>query len=329
MKIDFEQLKKDISLPDFLITLGWKVVEGSSKSSPKMTNGNQTIVIKKNIKEQYTYWDVHSFNIKGRSVIDLMQQYILDYTGRLPSIREAAEAVLRFQMTQKIISPKESLYDVSNVALTQEEIVALIHQLKSYTGTYLQDRGISKEVLSSPVFSKTFYTREIKNKATTYHNVCVKMVDDTGLKAISQRNEGYKGIIGEKYSSLAFSDHDKTRPIDILFVGESILDCASHYQLKYLNSPLNILYASTEGTLTEGQAKLLIKLLSIQNISKLITIFDNDVNGYKYTAWLHNYLHHKNVNTEKMIEEELKQYVMQLPNTDFSQKKDWNEDINA
>lgn len=42
MKVDFNQIKTTISLPDFLLELGWKIVEGSSNSCPKMSNGTHT-----------------------------------------------------------------------------------------------------------------------------------------------------------------------------------------------------------------------------------------------------------------------------------------------
>ena len=59
MKVDFDKLKRDVSLPEFFLYLGWKFVSGSSNSSPKMSNGSDTVIIKKNSKDYYTYWDVH------------------------------------------------------------------------------------------------------------------------------------------------------------------------------------------------------------------------------------------------------------------------------
>lgn len=50
MKVDFDKLKREVSLPDFFLHLGWKFVEGSSNSSPKLSNGSQTVVIKKTKK---------------------------------------------------------------------------------------------------------------------------------------------------------------------------------------------------------------------------------------------------------------------------------------
>ena len=39
----------------------------------------------------------------------------------------------------------------------------------------------------------------------------------------------------------------------ILYIGESFIDCISHYQLCHSGSDLNLVYVSTEGTFTEGQ----------------------------------------------------------------------------
>ena len=87
MKVDFNQIKTTISLPDFLLELGWKIVEGSSNSCPKMSNGTHTIVIKRNSQNQYTYWDVHSDSVRGRSIMDLMQEHLFETTGKMPTLR--------------------------------------------------------------------------------------------------------------------------------------------------------------------------------------------------------------------------------------------------
>ena len=58
MKVDFNQIKTTISLPDFLLELGWKIVEGSSNSCPKMSNRNAYhSSSRRNSQNQYTYWD--------------------------------------------------------------------------------------------------------------------------------------------------------------------------------------------------------------------------------------------------------------------------------
>lgn len=329
MKVDFNRLKTEISLPDFLLNLGWKFVSGSSNSCPKMSNGTHTIVIKRNAQNQYTYWDVHSDNVRGRTIIDLMQEHLFETTGKQLTLREVGEILQNYINTNQIITPGNSRYDVSNTSMSTDELTMYLKQLMPYKGSYLQKRGISEESISSPVFKDIFLIREVKNKNTKYRNICVKMYNDKGVQAISQRNETFKGIIGGKFDCLAISNHDKSRPIDILYVGESIIDCISHYQLCHQNSALNLIYVSTEGTLTDGQKQLLRLIINKNEIKSLHSIFDNDKQGYKYTLWLDNSLRGKQHDVENMDDNELKKKAYQVMNADFSKQKDWNEDLKS
>ena len=329
MKVDFNKLKTEISLPDFLLNLGWKFVAGSSNSCPKMSNGTHTIVIKRNAQNQYTYWDVHSDNVRGRTILDMMQEHLFETTGRKPTLREVGEILQNYINTNQIITPENSRYDVGNTSMSTDELTTYLNQLMPYKGNYLQKRGISEESINSTVFKDVFRIREVKNKNTIYRNICVKMYNDKGVQAISQRNEAFKGIIGGKFDCLATSNHDKSRPIDILYIGESIIDCISHYQLCHTNTSLNLVYVSTEGTLTEGQMQLLRIILSKNEVKSLHSIFDNDKQGYKYTLWLDNNLRGMQHDVEQMDNDELRETAYLVKNTEFPQKKDWNDDLKA
>ena len=100
-----------------------------------------------------------------------------------------------------------------------DELQFYLSQLQPYKGNYLQKRGILKESIESRFFKDTLFIREVKNKGSVYRNVCIKMYNENGVQAISQRNETFKGIIGGKFDCLATSNHDKSRPIDILYIG--------------------------------------------------------------------------------------------------------------
>lgn len=343
MKVDFEKLKKEVSLPDLFIKLGWSIADGCSRSSPKFTNGNETVVVKKNKNDEYTYWDVHDHSKSGKTVLDLMTRYIYETTGKMPTIRQAGEEVQKYANNMEIVSPQDSKFSVSNSELSRNDLVALHHELKNYEGDFLDKRGISKETLSSPVFTNVFYTQNYKYKGRNYNNTCIELINDNGFQGISIRgykegNQSFKGIKGYKFGSIAVSKYDKSRPLDFIFVGESMIDNASHYQLKYLNSPKNVLYISTEGNITEGQIKLIDKLISVQlseenlkNIfDQVIYIFDNDTCGYRYALKLDGYLkEHKIPDIEHLTTEELKVLVDQLPNTDLPQLNDWNDELKA
>ena len=339
MKVDFDKLKREVSLPDFFLHLGWKFVEGSSNSSPKLSNGSQTVVIKKNKKDFYTYWDVHHDETRGKTIIDLMQQHIYDQTGKMPSLREVGEAIQNYVNNNEVILSQNSKYEVSNAALDSAQLAYLNNQLRPYNGDFLQKRGISQETLSSPVFSGVFTSREYKKDGKVYNNTCVRLINQNGFQGISQRGiraedgKSFKGISGNKFDSIVVSRHDNTRPIDHIYVCESMIDGASHYQMKLQGTPKNLLYISTEGNITQGQMEVIKLLLSKQNIndiSKQLTyIFDNDKNGYKYALKLDGFLKGEEVNIESLSSEELKEKIIHLPNVELSIESDWNDDLKA
>ena len=180
MKVDFNQIKTAISLPDFLLQLGWKFVSGSSNACPKMSNGTHTIVIKRNAQNQYTYWDVHSDSIRGRSILDFMQEHLFETTGKMPTLREVGEILQKYINTNQIVTPEQSRYEVGNTSLNQNELQFYLNQLKPYNGNYLQKRGIRKESIESKVFQNTFFIREVRNKGSVYRNICVKMYSEKG-----------------------------------------------------------------------------------------------------------------------------------------------------
>ena len=339
MKVDFDKLKRDVSLPEFFLYLGWKFVSGSSNSSPKMTNGSNTVVIKKNSKDYYTYWDVHG-EARGKTIIDLMQQHIYDQTGRMPSLREAGEAVQNYVNNKEVVLSQDSRFGVSNAKLDPNQLAFLNSQLKPYQGDFLQKRGITQDTLSSPVFSGVFTSREFRKDGKVYNNTCTRLINQNGFQGISQRGirpedgKSFKGISGNKYDSIVVSKHDKTRPIEHIYVSESMIDAASHYQMTLPNTEKNILYISTEGNITQGQMDVIKLLLSKQNINNIndqVTyIFDNDSNGYKYTLKLDTFLKGQELpNIEGLPVEELKEKVLQLPNVDLSVNGDWNNDLQA
>ena len=147
MKVDFDKLKRDVSLPEFFLYLGWKFVSGSSNSSPKMSNGSDTVIIKKNSKDYYTYWDVHG-EARGKTIIDLMQKHIYDQTGRMPSLREAGEAVQNYVNNKEVVLSQDSRFGVSK----REELLK-IHYLHRYFPGYspLGNTGKMEKSIIIPV----------------------------------------------------------------------------------------------------------------------------------------------------------------------------------
>lgn len=327
MKVNFEELKTKISLPDFLIHIGWSFTSGTSPARPKMTDGNQTIVIKKNNANHYTYWDVHDESSRGNTILDAMSRHLFNQTGKQPSLREVGEILQNYLDNNIIASPDNSKYKVDTASLSESELSFLRRQLKDYSGNYLANRGIADTTLASNVFAGVFKIRNFQKDGITHHNVCTEMYNRKGFQGISQRNIEFKGILGSKFDCLTTSKHDNTRPIDTVYIGESIIDCISHYQLKNLDNPKNILYLSSEGTLTEGQTSLIKYLVEKHNIKDIVSIFDNDDNGMKYSVQLNISLEGKDIKIENLTSDEIKNTFNGLRNIDIPTLKDWNEDL--
>ena len=225
-----------------------------------------------------------------------MQKQLYEQTGKMPSLRQVGEALQNFLNNHEIITTNNSTTKVTDASLDKSQLSILRNELKTYSGDFLGKRGIKSETLESPVFKDVFFSRKYKMLRKDYYNTCVIMQNASGFQGISQRGyyengNSFKGIIGNKYGSLAVSNYDQSRPIDLILIGESMIDNVSHYQMKLLNSNKNVVYVSTEGNITQGQIELIDFLLSHNNITditnQLMYIFDNDLNGYKSVSYTH------------------------------------------
>lgn len=336
MKVDFNKLKTEISLPDLLLHFGWSFAPGTSSAAVKMTNGTDVYIIKKNKQGQQTYWDLHGTD-RGKSCLDFMQQQLYKQTGKMPSLREVGEALQNFLNNHDIVTTNNSTIKVTDGSLDRNQLTTLWHELKPYSGDFLEKRGIKPETLNSLVFKDVFYSRRYKVLRKDYYNTCVKLQNASGFQGISQRaydqnGESFKGIKGNKYGSIAISNYDSSRPIDLILVGESMIDNVSHYQMSLLNSNKNVVYISTEGNITQGQIELIDFLLSHNNVTdianQVMYIFDNDLNGYKYAIKLDTYLKEKVIpEIEHLTADQAKELAIKLPNIILPTLKDWNEDL--
>lgn len=155
MKVDFNQIKTTISLPDFLLELGWKIVEGSSNSCPKMSNGTHTIVIKRNSQNQYTYWDVHSDSVRGRSIMDLMQEHLFETTGKMPTLRKVGEILQNYINTNRITTPEKACMKSVTQAWERTNCISTYANYKPTKETISQKRYFERKH-RKPVLQRHF-----------------------------------------------------------------------------------------------------------------------------------------------------------------------------
>lgn len=286
MKVDFNKLKTEISLPDFLIEhYGFTPDKGSSKLYPKLKSPNgQVLVIKRNQNGIYTYFDIHDDRIKGKTILDFMQQEVADKTGKYPSLREVGEILQGYINSGQTILPEKSVFMVCREIINQDEIFSILTGLKPLKDTsFLVSRGIDENVLKQKEWDGVFFENSFLNKedGTAYKNTCVKLFNTKGVEGISQRNHFFKGALGNRYDCVAASIFNKEKPIDNLYIGESMIDCISHYQM-YHKKGSNDLYISSEGQITEGQITTINDVLTHYKVNCICPIFDNDKAGASY-----------------------------------------------
>ena len=295
MKYDFNKYKTEISLPDFLRdVLGWKHVEGSTFKNPKMQSpiDSQTIVIRKNPKGHYTYFDVHNDKIKGASILDLMQQHIFETTGKFPTLSEVGKMLQGYIDGGKTVLPKDSNYSLDNQLLDTNFVLKMIMNSKPVHANtkFFENRGFDLNVLNTSEWKDVFFEHEqpyqdpISKTTKVHNNICCRLSNVKGIAGISQRNEAFKGCMSQRYDALAYSNFDKSKAIDKLHIGESIFDMLAHYQMNYFNQGknLNVLYVSSEGALTEGQIGTIQRIFRDYEVKSTELNFDNDKAGLLY-----------------------------------------------
>lgn len=287
MMKDLNEYKTKISLPDFLIdNYKFEPVEGSSACYPKLKSRDtgQTIVVKMNKNGNYTYFDIHDDTIKGKSILDFLQNE-LSQNGKLPSLYSIALILDNYIKSGQVVNPDNSRYYLtksdSDLSLLLKEIEPLRDK------SFLMSRGVSEEILGFRPFKDVFFERSFFKNEQVYKNTIVKMFNKSGVAGLSQRNFEFKGCLVSRYDSLAVSTPDKTRPIDIYFIGESMLDAVSHYEINNERlKDLNIVYFSSEGSLTAGQIELFQNSVNLVKPKNIISLFDKDIAGQGYNLKL-------------------------------------------
>lgn len=285
--VDFVKYKSQIALPDFLIdNFNFVPIEGSSFCYPKLksrTTG-QTVVVKMNQLGYYTYFDVHNDAIRGKSILDFLQKE-LSIGDKKPSLLAVAETLEHYIKSGKVLKPDCSKYYLTK---SDNDLRLLLQEVKPLSDrSFLHARGIHDSTIDSETFKGVFMEREFVKDSSRHVNLIIKLFNKEGVAGLSQRNFEFKGCLLSRFDSLAISNFDPHRPIDIFMIGESMIDAASHFQMNRDRlKGLNVVYFSSEGSLASGQIELLQRSLDIKKPTNLVSIFDRDIPGQEFNLKL-------------------------------------------
>ena len=252
---------------------GFTEKKNSTAKNPCLTNGSDTIVIKRQQDGNYTFWSPTSKH-KG-SIIDLtMWQENVDITqackiayGKISGHTQNADTA-KTQKPQHIEPVKD--FDQSKV---KQLIPAKSLQ-------YLKARGIDN--LNHGRFKGTVFTDRYHNAVFPHKNSKDEVV------GYAMKNTEFNGFSPGGSKSVWKSNQYKND--NILVITESAIDALSYAKLLDKRDPqqfFNTRFISTEGAFSpEVKDLIAAEIASMSESVKVIGAFDNDNQGWEYASTL-------------------------------------------
>ena len=307
---NLDELKKNICLPELMKEHGYEPVRAkSSRNHLLMQSVDRSLVVYKNKKGHWVYFDVHTGIVHfdphqpDKTVGSTTGQTVLDFIMmEIPGadFRAAIKIAVKYQETGVFLSTDNPAFHVSerksfNPDSLRNIVVGQFKPLEEFGNHYFASRSIDPEVILHPVFAGLFnewhvsYDRMAKTKE---NSIGAKMMLENGQITclLSSRIGSKTFAFGRKSDSLWYSNPDLCRrSVDHLFNTESWQDAVAHYEMNVgALEGKNILYTSCQGNISPQQMLFIDRIVKEKTPAAVTTLFDNDPQGVKYTCNLLN-----------------------------------------
>jgi len=252
---------------------GFELKKNSTARNPCLTNGKDTIVIKRQQDGNYTFWSPTSQN-KG-SVIDLVIWQ--ENTNMKHACKSALEKITGF--TQDVKTGKAQAPEhVEAVKELDQEKLRQLKPVESHQ--YLESRGIDN--INHGRFKETIFTDE-------RHNAVFPHTDVAGeITGYAMKNKNFNGFSPGGTKNIWRSNQYKND--NQLVVTESAIDALSYAKLMNKRDPQQFFstrFISTEGAFSpEVQTMIKAEIALMPESAQVIAAFDNDEQGWKYAKEL-------------------------------------------
>ena len=153
--------------------------------------------------------------------------------------------------------------------------------------SYLESRGLSKDIILNPKFANRTYTGNYHDKArgenvkNTIFPLFNERFENIGLERRNNSEYHDKKIRGHKSEGLWISEFNTKRPVDNIYISESPIDAMSYHEM-YAKPMENNIYMATMGSMSSVQLDLINKATEKVKPAHFGSITDNDVQGYRY-----------------------------------------------
>jgi hypothetical protein len=314
---DLDDLKKNICLPELMKDNGYEPVRAkSSRSHLFMQSVDKSLVIYKNKKGHWVYFDVHT-NIRqfdpahpeasiaqtttGLTVLDFI---MMEFPRT--DLRHAIQIAVKYKETGEFLSTGNPAFRLNERRSFQPDSLFNITQrqfkpLGEFSRYYFKARAIAPEIVRHPIFNGIFYEWPVSYDGMANSNensVGTKMMlEDGKITCLLSSKIGRKTFsFGRKSESLWYTSPEICRQrMDCLFTAESWQDAVAHYEMNINQlEGKNILYTSCQGNMSPQQMLFIDRIVKERQPVAVTTLYDNDPNGVKYTCNLLNKIFENN-----------------------------------
>ncbi len=312
----YKEFKNEISIIEIAQKIGYSdstkwAKKKSSMNYPCLENANGDRIYIKNPKEnnKMIYGNINNNSDYGdliNFINNRLETDFIFFRNKTENAIKAINDVLYDYLNINPVSKKKyqilnTLKEIQSKSYTQKEFDETLFNIKPLENqNWINSRKINKETLNHQYFKNTVFN--VKNplfkdgkfiEHAKFNNTGFPYKESLfgKLVGIEERNFNFKGhgINSKKISGVWFSNPPKK--IDKAFLTESALDALSHFQL---NKPVNAIYFSIGGNLTEEQNNTINNILNetkaLHKDSKICCAFDNDLNGSIYDLKVINQL---------------------------------------
>lgn len=262
-QFDFSRFKTEINLTQYAAHLGYEIDrKKSTRSSIAMRSGADKIIISRRGR-LWVYFSVSDDTDNG-TIVDFIERRTSKGLGDIGrELRGWIGGSVNFPL------PKTYVQDVEEQECDPARVAKIFKGCAlAKRHAYLEGRGITGAVLSSPRFSGRIFADRYGNAAFPHYD---------GKKLCGLELKSADKAVFVRGSEKTLWRSNVRAGDDTLILSEAVIDALSHYRL-FPNE--NAIYAATGGGMSPEQASIIgLFVQNAANLKRVVLITDNDTGG--------------------------------------------------